>query len=235
MNYDHLLELVKNRRSFRRFKRDAIPEGSVEKVLEVARFVPSAGNSQPWEFVVVKDDKVKRSITKNIALKFGEAEKIDPDLYTGCAVQPHMHAAPVLIVVCGDPRLEQTYPKFLERKILLHQSLAICIYGMELAAASLGLATAWATIQGGPPEEEVKKLLDIPDVLTVDHIVPLGYPDEESEQKNQRIQPVRERARQRRPLNELVHYGKYDRSRLRSDKEIEEFIWSKSVTRIQHT
>ena len=232
MNYEDLLEMVKNRRSFRRFKRDAIPEGSVEKIIEVARYSPSAGNSQPWEFIVVEDDKVKRSITKNIALKFGDAEKIDPDLYTGCAVQPHMYTAPVLIVVCGDPRLEQTYPKFLDRGILLHQSLAICIYSMELAAASLGLVTAWATIQGGPPEEEVKKLLDIPNVLTVDHIIPLGYPDEEGERKNERMRPVRERARQRRSFNELVHYSKYDRSRLRSDKEIADFIWSKSVTRI---
>ena len=232
MNYESLLELVKNRRSLRRFRPDPIPKGTVEKVLEIARYVPSAANSQPWEFVVVEDSEMKKSISKNIALKFGEAENLDPTLYNTVPVQPHLYTAPVLIVVCGDPRLQQAYPVFLDGKVLLHQSLAICIYAMQLAAASLGLATAWATIQGGPPEEEVKKLLDIPDILTIDHIIPLGYPDEESEKRNKKLLPVRERARQRRPLNELVHYGQYDRSKLRSDKEVEEFIWSKSVTRI---
>ncbi len=49
MNYENLLELVKNRRSIRRFKSDPVPKGIVEKVLEVARHVPSAGNTQPWE------------------------------------------------------------------------------------------------------------------------------------------------------------------------------------------
>jgi len=62
MNYESLLELVKNRRSFRRFKPDPIPKGIVEKVLDVARHVPSGGNAQPWEFVVVQDTKTKREM-----------------------------------------------------------------------------------------------------------------------------------------------------------------------------
>ena len=232
MNYENLLELVKNRRSFRRFKPDPIPKGTVEKVLEVARYAPSAGNSQPWEFVVVEDAEMKKSISKNIVLKFSEAEKEDPTLYAPCAVQPHLFTAPVLIVVCGDLRLQPTYPIFLDRKLLLHQSLAICIYAMQLAAATLGLATAWATIQGGPPEIEVKKLLGIPDAYTVDHIIPLGYPDEEREKRNKKLRPVRERAPFRRDLKDIVHYGQYDRSRLRSDEDIQQFIRSKTVTRV---
>ena len=232
MNYENLLELVKNRRSFRRFKPAPIPKGTVEKVLEVARYVPSAGNSQPWEFVVIEDSEMKKRISKNITLRFGEAEKLDPNLHTGCAVQPHLFTAPVLIVVCGDTRLQQSYPVFLDRKVLLHQSLAICIYAMQLAAASFGLATAWATIQGGPPETEVKKLLGIPDVYTVDHIIPLGYPDEERERRNEKLRPVRERAPFRRELEEIVHYGHYDMGKLRSDEEVKQFIWSKSVVRI---
>lgn len=63
MEYESLLKLVKNRRSYRRFKPDLLPLGLVEKVLEVARYVPSAGNSQPWEFVVVEDTWIKKEIT----------------------------------------------------------------------------------------------------------------------------------------------------------------------------
>ncbi len=231
MNYESLLDLVKNRRSFRQFKSDPLPEGTVEKVLQVARHVPSAGNSQPWEFVVVKDAEMKKNISRNIARDFGAMDKLDPDLHT-VPVQPHLYTAPVLIVVCGDPRLQKAYPNFADGKVLLSQSLAICIYAMQLAAASFGLATAWATIQGGAPEREVKKLLGIPDIYIVDHIIPLGYPDQEWEIKNKRMQPIRERAPFRRSLEEIVHYERFDKKKFRSDEEVRQFIWSKSVTRI---
>ena len=233
MNYENLLELVKNKRSIRRFRPDPLPEGIVEKVLEVARHVPSAANAQPWEFVVVEDPEIKKNISKFFVSLFREiAEKVDPTLYFECAVQPHMFTAPVLIVVCGDTRLQQSYPVVLDGKVLLHQSLALCVYAMQLAAASFGLATAWATIQEGPPETEVKKLLAIPDTYTVDHIIPLGYPDEEREKRDKKLRPVRERAPFRRELEEIVHYGHYDMGKLRSDEEVKQFIWSKSVVRI---
>jgi len=232
MNYESLLELVKNRRSFRRFRPDPIPKGIVEKVLDVARYVPSGGNSQPWEFVVVEDSEMKKSISKNVALLSRKLEKLDPTFYFECAVQPHLFTAPVLIVVCGDPRLQQAYPSFVDRNVLLRQSLAICIYAMQLAAESFGLATAWGTIQGGPPATEVKNLLGIPDEYIVDHIIPLGYPDEEQEKRSKKLRPVRERAPFRRELEEIVHHGHYDTGKLRSDEEVKQFIWSKTVTRI---
>jgi len=46
------------------------------------------------------------------------------------------------------------------------------------AAASPGLSTAWGTLQGGGPEAETRELLGGPEVVTIDHIVPLGYADE---------------------------------------------------------
>jgi 5,6-dimethylbenzimidazole synthase len=60
MSYQNLLDIIRNRRSCRRFKSDPLPEGMVEKVLEAARLSPSAGNSQPWEFVVVQDTETKK-------------------------------------------------------------------------------------------------------------------------------------------------------------------------------
>ena len=47
MNYDSLLELVKKRRSIRRFKPDPIPDENIEKIIEVARWAPSGFNMQP--------------------------------------------------------------------------------------------------------------------------------------------------------------------------------------------
>lgn len=232
MNYESFLELVKNRRSIRRFKPEPVPKETVEKILEVARYTPSAGNSQPWEFVVVEDTETKNTISKNIALIIKEEVEKDLTITRGVAVQPFLFTAPVIIVICGDPRLQATYPVWMDRNVLLRQSLSNCIYTIQLAAACFGLATAWATIQGGSTEIEVKKVLGIPDGYTVDHIVPLGYPDEETEYKQPTLRAVKERARFRRGLKEMVHYEHYDMGKFRSDKEVNEFIWSKTVTRI---
>ena len=66
MEYESLLELVKQRRSIHRFKTDPIPDEYVEKILEVARWAPSGMNMQPWEFVVVKEPELRAQIVKYI-------------------------------------------------------------------------------------------------------------------------------------------------------------------------
>ena len=58
MDYDGFLELVTHRRSIRRFKPDPIPDDYVIKILDAAHYAMSGGNSQPWEFVVIKDPAV---------------------------------------------------------------------------------------------------------------------------------------------------------------------------------
>ena len=64
MNYSDLIGLLKTRRSIRRFKADPIPEGHVDKIIEAARWAPSGFNSQPWEFIVVKDKELRESIVR---------------------------------------------------------------------------------------------------------------------------------------------------------------------------
>jgi nitroreductase len=60
MEYESLLELVKTRRSIRRFKPDPVPDEYIDKIIEVARWAPSGYNTQPWDFVIIKDKKLKR-------------------------------------------------------------------------------------------------------------------------------------------------------------------------------
>ena len=60
--YDDFLSLVKARRSVRHFRPDPIPDGYVEKMIEVARWAPSGFHSQPWEFVVIRDPAVKGQV-----------------------------------------------------------------------------------------------------------------------------------------------------------------------------
>ena len=62
MEYENVLELVKKRRSVRRFKPDPIPDEYFDKIIEVARQAPSGFNTQPWEFVIVKDEALRSKV-----------------------------------------------------------------------------------------------------------------------------------------------------------------------------
>ena len=64
VKYEDLLELLKYRRSIRRFKPDPIPDEYIDKIIEAALWAPSGFNMQPWEFVVVKNQELKDSIVQ---------------------------------------------------------------------------------------------------------------------------------------------------------------------------
>ncbi len=232
MEYEDFLGLVKTRKSVRRYKSEPVPDEVLKKILEAARQAPSAGNSQPWEFVVVKDPETRKKVSKGIALKIKEEVGKDPDIARGIAVQPFLYTAPVIIAVCGDPRLQEAYPAWMDRYALMRQSLSNCIYTLQLAAACFGLATAWATIQSGPTQDAVKEILGIPEGYTVDHMVPVGYADEAAEDKQATLRTVKKRARLRRGLDDLVHLEHYHMDKYRSDDAVKAFLWEKTVTRI---
>ncbi|MBW2027526.1 MAG: nitroreductase family protein [Deltaproteobacteria bacterium] len=235
MNYEEFIDLLQKRRSVRRYKPDPVPREALEKILEACRYTPSAGNSQPWEFILVQDPETKKGLSKRIALEIREEVKKDPDIARGIAVQPFLYTAPVLIVVCGDRRLKEAYPAWMDRYALLRQSLSNCILSIQLAAACFGLATAWATIQSGPTEKVVRDMLGIPEAFTVDHIIPVGYPDEEAEDKQSTLRTVKERARFSRDLKDILHKEHYDPAKFRSDEDIKAFLRERTITRIPKT
>ena len=232
-DYDVVLRVASSRRSVRRFLPEPVPWELVEAVLEVARHAPSAANSQPWEFVVVEDAAMRLRIARAAASLFAEARKRDPSFEWSISVQPFLAQAPVLIVVLGDKRMIPAYPSILRGNILLRQSLSNCVYGLQLAAASLGLSTAWGTLQGGSPEQEIREMLGIPECFTVDHIVPLGYADDDTSRRAAALEPARQRATRRRSLGRIVHRGRYDTAKSRSDEEADQFVWSDTVTRVR--
>lgn len=230
--YDTILRIASFRRSVRRFISKPVPWDMVQAVLDVARRAPSAANSQPWEFVVVEDETMRKRVARASASLFAEARKRDPSFEWSISVQPFLAQAPVLIVVLGDKRMLQAYPSILRGNVLLRQSLSNCVYGLQLAAASLGLSTAWGTLQGGRAETEIRELLDIPEWFTIDHIVPLGYADDEAGRRATSLEPARLRAPRRRTLDEIVHRGRYDMSKARSDEVADQFVWRDTVTRV---
>ncbi len=77
-------EAISSRRSIRKFKPEAISEEKIKQVLEAGRLAPSAGNSQPWKFMVVRNSELKRELSRI------------------CWNQKFIEEAPVVIVGFGD-------------------------------------------------------------------------------------------------------------------------------------
>ncbi len=224
MDYDSFLDLVKKRRSVRSFKPDPLPDRVVEQIIEAARFAPSGANSQPWEFIVIKDKETKDKIAALVAEQSEPGRKVeaarDADLRfpgsQGPAREPGYKSAPVFILLCGDPRTKEAYPLFttLTRGDSHFVSgLASAFLYMTLAATALGLGSQWVSATGGPLVKPLlKQLLDIPQGMEIYDMLVVGYA---AAKPNERF--VRERS-------EMVHYDRFDKSRYRSDKEIRDYI-----------
>jgi len=158
-------EVIKTRRSVRAFTNEQVSNEEVETILEAARWAPSAGNIQPWEFIVVRSPEVKRGL--------GEA----------ALNQTFIEEAPVVIVVCANTlRSGQGYGS---RGINLYclQDTAAATQNMLLAAQAMGLATCWV---GAFHEEEARKVLNVPTGVRPVAIIPVGHPDEKPRMRSRR-------------------------------------------------
>jgi nitroreductase len=153
-----IMDVIRGRRSIRRFKRgEKVSEEDLRKILEVATYAPSAGNRQPWEFIIVENED-----TKN---KLAEAA------YN----QTWITEAPIIIVVCANE--ERSASRYGERGRTLYciQDTAAAIQNMLLMAHSLGYGTCWV---GAFNENEVRRILNIPIGVRPVAIIPIGKPDE---------------------------------------------------------
>lgn len=150
-----VFEAIKNRRSIRAFTNEQVSDAKVKKLIDAARRAPSAGNLQPWEFVIIRGQEVKRGLCK------------------AAGNQNFIEEAPVVIVVCANTlRSERGYGL---RGVNLYclQDTAAATQNMLLAAHALGLATCWV---GAFSEEEVIKVLNIPKSVRPVAIIPVGHP-----------------------------------------------------------
>jgi nitroreductase len=152
-----LFEILEKRRSIRKYGKDSIPEMTLTKLLRAATQAPSAGNLQPWIFVVVKDAR-RRSALSEAALG-----------------QSMIEEAPVVVVVCADQHRARRH--YGERGVELFciQDTAAAIQNLLLAVSFLGLGACWV---GSFNEEEVSRILGAPDGVRPIAIVSIGVPAE---------------------------------------------------------
>jgi len=150
-----ILKVIKERRSVRRYRSDPIPEEVLLRVLDAARFSPSGKNLQPWKFIIVRNETLKRRLAE-ASLR-----------------QSFIAEAPVVVVACGFP--DRCYSRLGNYMKSWPVDVAIAVEHLMLQAQEEGLGTCWV---GAFEEGEVKSILNIPDGVKVLALTPLGYPDE---------------------------------------------------------
>lgn len=159
-----VLEVILKRRSVRAFKPDPIPEETLRLLLESACWAGSAGNLQPWKFIVVTQGSLKGSLA-------------------GAASQPFLSQAPVIVVVIALPEQAATVYGNRGRELYAIQDTASAAQNLLLAATSLELGSCWV---GAFDEQKVKSLLKLgPDQRPV-VMIPLGQPAEHPEPTERR-------------------------------------------------
>jgi len=163
-----MLDMIKTRRSVRKFKPDRITNDLIDKILEAGRWAPSGLNNQAWRFAVVTD---KQTIT---------------------AISGLTHYAKIVLAA------QALIPVFLDTARSYHrekdiQSIGACLQNMLLEIHALGLGAVWLG-EIIKSNEQIKKILRLPDELELMAVIALGYPDETP------------RATKRKELKELVVY-----------------------------
>lgn len=182
--------VITERRSIRKFTDEPVADQDLQKMLEAARLAPSAHNSQPWHFIVVKNQGLIKKMAKAVHAKIDEV-KIHPELTDNKErIERYRYyftffeEAPVVIAVLGkkeDDVVRETmrvYDLMLAGSIQSdssEQSIAAAIENLLLAATALGYGGCWMT---GPliAVKELEKLLAIERPWYLTALVPLGKP-----------------------------------------------------------
>jgi len=137
----------------RSFKAKNVPKSVLNRVLEAVRIAPSGSNRQPWRFIIVKDEKVKQK------------------LIPACGDQKWLAEAPVIVVACGQLFSYNRGGYMGDSSFLVDVSIGMT--HLILAARNEGLGTCWI---GNFDNEEVRKVLEVPEGWNVVGVTPLGYP-----------------------------------------------------------
>lgn len=152
-----VLKAIEGRRSVRALKSEDVPPEIVEKLIDTAKWAPSAGNIQPWEFIIVRKPEIKRRLVE------------------AALGQTFIEEAPVIIVVCANENRSSQGYGVRGKTLYCIQDTAAAIQNILLTAYSLGLGTCWI---GAFREEEARKILEIPYGIRPVAIIPVGYPAE---------------------------------------------------------
>lgn len=168
-------EVVLKRRSVRKFKKDAVPKESLRKVLEAGRWAPSAGNCQPWRFLVITDRGIKAEIAGNCTSfskkhwkQFSPARAKYLAARGGSWDKSYMRDIPILVAVFYK------LPENMSGELVLG-SVWMAIDNMLLAATDEGLGSCVYSFLNKNEESKMKRILNANQRDRIACIVQLGY------------------------------------------------------------
>ncbi|MDH5200413.1 MAG: nitroreductase family protein [Candidatus Bathyarchaeota archaeon] len=162
-------DIIRERKSVRAFTAQEVSDEEAETLVEAACLAPSAGNLQPWEFVVVRDPGVKNRLV---------------DAAHG---QSFISEAPVVFVVCAVPGRSASGYGSRGRELYCLQDTAAAVQNLLLTATANGLGSCWI---GAFDEGRAADALGLPEGVRPVAIVPVGYPAESPRQRPRR--PVKQ-------------------------------------------
>ena len=175
-----ILQFIKSRRSIRKFTDSKVEASQINTVLEAGRWAPSAGNCQPWRFLVVTN---RRKI-----------KKFDPFFH-----QPWVEKAPVIIVILASP--EDTHRRYGPGSTWYVQDCSAAAQNMLLMAHGLGMGAVWV---GAFSKEAVRDVMDIDSHLEVFGLICLGHYDNKGKTKIEGQEIANDERRRRKSLEKIA-------------------------------
>lgn len=178
----HLMEIIKGRRSIRRYEEREIPEQVLQQVLESIQWSPSWANTQCWEVVVVQDPAQK--------------ERLQGTLKDTNPAKKAIGQAPVVLVLCGKTKSSGFYKGKVTTKFgdWFMFDLGVATQSLCLTAYDLGLGTV---IVGMFDHDKAKGILGVTEEFELVALIPMGYPAKDA------------RPTKRREISEFTHYSEF--------------------------
>jgi len=154
------VEEILSRRSIRKYTKEIVPPNIIKEILEASMSAPSAGNEQPWQYIIINDRRI-----------LDEIPKIHP--YSAM-----LNEASVAILVCCDMKL-------LKYNDFWVQDLSAATENILIAVQDKGLGAVWLGVY--PIEERLKgfqKMFDMPEDIIPFSLIPIGFPAEQKPKEN---------------------------------------------------
>ncbi|HKJ67291.1 MAG TPA: nitroreductase family protein [bacterium] len=173
---EYLFDIFRNRRTVRQFKSTPVPHAHIMRILNAARYAPTAGNQQPWKFLVVQDRNTLDQLKEKALAWYIESYQAkrqpsenEPEAMKNSLrpVLQNVLSAPVYVAVLVDSLTK--YPQY-----IIHDGTLAAGYLM-IAARSLGYGTGFFTTFF--PEDHMKEFFDIPDRYKLICFTPIGIPE----------------------------------------------------------
>lgn len=157
---------IKKRRNIRAYSKEKITKEELEMLIDAMRWAPSAGNIQPWEFIIVSNTEIKHKLS------------------IAALDQTFIEETPIIVVVCANEKYSERGYGNRGKTLYCLQDTAAAIQNLLLAAHALGLGTCWI---GAFNEEEVRRILNVPIGVRPVAIVPVGHPSEKPRTRQRRL------------------------------------------------